>query len=475
MNMKIVKRGIFLTKKYGLFICIPIFLLIAYSFVSSSATQYRATAKIALKNISAGSAANDIQSKYFIQKVLDRLHFQVSYYDSLQPDKEIYGDTLPIRLVFNPADKIRVETTVSIRVTDANTFDLSHVDTVISLKFNEPLDEYYGRFSVVHSAGESYKHVAYILRLHEPGELIARYSNALHLETNDDKTLTLRVSSGNPEKSIDFLDELIRLFKATDIKQNKETGKATAQAKEKQLQELSKEATALKSRIKQLSATNTAKKTGIRTRPTDDRQFRIYQVIKPYVEAPVRQFVQVPYTDEVGDIRLRNLLDRYNKLQLKKQHILVDKRNGSAVILQADNDLINGRNAIIAAIYPDKQNQSAEVSPQKIADSLNSLRSSLTQVGNDIQALENPSAAGIGVTSPENAGLVVLESPKDNIETLVVNPFWAYALAMIAGLLVPVVWWVIREPRGNILPSNLLNPQKLIERINDLFAVKQID
>ncbi|MGZ3777487.1 MAG: hypothetical protein ACXVI9_07830 [Mucilaginibacter sp.] len=450
-------------------------MLIAYSFINSSSTQYKTTAKIALRNISTDSAARNIKSKYLVEKTLDKLHYQVSYYDSAEPNKEISGDKLPIQLLFNPADKIKQEVSLSLRVTGTETFELNHVDTVLSRRFNEPVDEYYGRFSVVHTTGEKYRHASCIIKLHNPEKLVSQYFNSLDVKVSGDKTLTLEVSAADPEKSAAFLDKLIALYGIGTVVINKELPDKSAGNSSKQIELLIRKADSIKSRIVKLSAINKAPQASHVVKPVDSKQLKIYRVIKPYVEAPARQFVQIPYTEEVNDLRLRKLLDQYNVLELKKQHILADKRNDSAIILQADNDLATYRNAIIPVLDQDKQNPTSNFNNREIEDSLKALRFSLAMVRSDMQTLKKEHLTTAYTGLPGKAGIVVLENPKDNIETLSLNPFWVYMLAVIAGLLIPIVWWVIREPKGNILPSNLFNQQKLIERINDLFAVKQID
>src|SRR5258707_15723301 len=95
-----VKRIILLVNRYGLYLSVPAFLLVAYAYTSSVYPQYRVTAKIALKNAAAESAISDIRSKNLVQKALNELPFQASYYDAEAPRTEIYGDSLYARLVF---------------------------------------------------------------------------------------------------------------------------------------------------------------------------------------------------------------------------------------------------------------------------------------------------------------------------------------------------------------------------------------
>jgi hypothetical protein len=471
MNREAVNKGIFSIGKYGLFLCLPLFLVLAYSFISSSPPRYRATAKIALKNVTSGSELFNIKSKYLVREALDRLHFQVAYYDSLEPDRELSGSRLPIELVFNPSDKVKQNVTLGLKVTSDDYFDLTHGDTTMSIRFNTPVNEYYGRFSVVHAAGEQYKHVSYTIKLYNPATLFDKYYNALHVKGGTNNIWTLDITTGNPEESAAFLEKLIFLYGDFNSDTMPRRG---ALSNGEQMDSLVFKASAIKNAIKQLSTESTFEKKRIRV-PAGGRQQEIIQVIKPYVEAPISQFVQVPYTDEVNDTRLRRLLSQFNELELKKQHILADEANDSAAILQADNSLVRYRNAIMPALYTEEKVSIGTRNPYIIADSLKKLASSLALVRENIKTLKKSGVTTSGAFLPVRRNMVVLENPGDNIQSITVNSFEIYLLAVLAGLFIPFISWVIREPGVNTLPSNLFNLTKLAERIKALFEVKQID
>ena len=69
----VVKRIILQVNRFGLYLSVPAFLLIAYAYTSSVYPQYRVTAKIALKNADPESAIRDIKSKLLVQKALGNL------------------------------------------------------------------------------------------------------------------------------------------------------------------------------------------------------------------------------------------------------------------------------------------------------------------------------------------------------------------------------------------------------------------
>ncbi len=208
-----VKRIILLVNRFGLYLSIPAFLLIAYAYTSSIYPQYRITAKIALKNVTAESAISDIKSKYLVQKALNELSFQASYYDAESPKTEIYGNSLCARLVFAGYRYTNTETWLRLEVQGANSVTLTHGDTSAYNEFNKPVNEFYGKFKIVHNQRAEYQHASYIVRIENPVRLLERYYNSLRVKTTgDDNTITVSVLSGNPKKGADFINKLLQLY-----------------------------------------------------------------------------------------------------------------------------------------------------------------------------------------------------------------------------------------------------------------------
>lgn len=196
-----VKRIVLFVNRFGLYLTVPAFLMIAYAYTSSVYPQYRVTAKIALKNVAAGSAIDDIKSKYLVQKALNELPFQASYYDAESPKTEIYGDSLYTRLVFAGGHYADNETWLRLEVQGANSVTLANGDTATYYDFNKPVNESYGKFKIVHTPGTEYQQASYIVRIENPVRLLEQYYNGLRVKTTgDDNMLTVSVLSGSSKK-----------------------------------------------------------------------------------------------------------------------------------------------------------------------------------------------------------------------------------------------------------------------------------
>jgi hypothetical protein len=209
-----VKRTIVLVKKFGIYLCVPASLIIASNYTNSNYRQYRVTAKIAVSGIPVESAIADIKSKHLVRKTLEQLPFQASYYDANSPRDEVFGNALPVKLVFDHPRYNDDEVWLDLKLTGTNSFMLAHVDTVAYHEFNEPIREWYGTFKVVHRPGAQYRQASYTVRLDDPAKLYDQYYNNLRAETEGDDGATISIVSGNPQKGAYFLNKLLQLYGA---------------------------------------------------------------------------------------------------------------------------------------------------------------------------------------------------------------------------------------------------------------------
>ncbi len=208
-----VKRTVLLVNRFGLYLSVPAFLLIAYAYTNSVYPQYRVTAKIALKNVVSESAVDNIKSKLLVQKALNELPFQASYYDAQSPKTEIYGDSLYTRLVFAGRHYTDTETWLRLEVQGAGSVTLANGDTAAYYEFNKPVNESYGKFKIVHNPGTEYQQASYIVRIENQARLLEEYYNSLRVKTTgDDNTVTVSVLSGSPKKGADFINKLLQLY-----------------------------------------------------------------------------------------------------------------------------------------------------------------------------------------------------------------------------------------------------------------------
>src|SRR5579872_3682028 len=117
-------------KKYGLFICVPLFLGAAYFYADSIYPQYKVSAKIAVQDVPVASVINEIKSKSLVKKTISQLPLTAKFYNANSPKKELYGDSVPARFVFSGTNKVNVPTRLEFAATGGGQYTLNNNDTI---------------------------------------------------------------------------------------------------------------------------------------------------------------------------------------------------------------------------------------------------------------------------------------------------------------------------------------------------------
>ena len=473
-------------KKNGLYLCVPLFLLIAYSYTNSVSPQYKATATIRLQGISDQEAISGLKSRYLVQKALSQLPFRVNYYDPKSHRREINADSLPVKFVFEHFNNVDEGTSIGFDVVNNNQFTLTNGDTIAYEEFGKTLNEFYGKFKVIHRPGDNYKNASFLFSFTDPVHLLDDYYNNLHVEPGDHgKTLAVSVLSGNPKKGAEFINKLLRLYGAakpgvlvtTTVAQKDDPAKIN-----KQIAALREKAARFRRHISWLS--EKPKKAGVdseRMSAYNSKQFDLFKVMIPYIKKPAEEFVQVPHVDEVYDVELRHELNNYNAMQLHKQHLLASPEQNNVRIDTLDKKLMYLQSQIVENIAFLQQQHSPEAIPHANHTALLKLKQdSLANLEKEINAEKRRYAAAKvntvkKITTAAGPRLTIIDKPENNIEYITVDSFLFYAIAFLAGILVPVAWQIIRNIRNNSRSARKANTQTVTDRLQDIFAVKQID
>src|SRR5581483_7624210 len=183
-------------KKYGLFLCVPAFLGIAYWHISGLYPEYKATALVSVKDVSAGSAVNEIRSKSLVKKALDLLPYQASFFKAGSPKLEVNYDSVPVKLAFSKYSNINNESWLQIQITGGNQFALTNGDTTSYHKFNEQISEPCGIFAVLPNPQMLHDTQNYVVRLTEPAQLSDLYYKRLAVKPGQHGTVLVSITAG---------------------------------------------------------------------------------------------------------------------------------------------------------------------------------------------------------------------------------------------------------------------------------------
>ena len=430
------------------------FILLAFIYLDTSQIKYKVSSEIILNNSfqSAELVAEDLQSKILVQKAISKLPFEVNYYKESSPQKEIYGDSLPVKLILNRHERITYTNDLIIKSLSSHSFSIEHQDTIQFYEINERVNRYYGKFRVVRGPAFTPHFQTVIVRLNEPVDMLEYYYNNLIIEPDEsNKTVALSILVNNAQKGQDFLYKLLEFYsKSNNIHAlNKKTNYSDS------INALTQKLELLQAGTKQSSALNGPK--------LSPQQLKTLEIIKTYLQEPLNQFEQVPYTEEVQSGGLRDDLDGYNKMQFEVQRLLVQTKIDDLEVSNIDKQISILKASILSSIYRLQNDKVApNTQPDKAAE--RHLRAEILKY----QRAQNAAIINSG-------NIRIIEKPEDNIEEIAPNAFLVYGLALLLGLLIPRLFALINNQNASIVHWQWFNRQPFGDKLKIFFGVRQID
>jgi len=488
--MAVFKNIFSLVKKYGLFLCIPLFLAAAYFYIDSIYPQYKVSAKIAIQDVPVASVINDIKSKTLVQKTIHQLLLTAKFYNINSSKKELYGDSIPARFVFSGTNKVNLPIQLEFAATGGGQYTLNNNDTITYHQFNEVVNEYYGKFIIEKNPLFKSSDQTFIVKLDEPDQVVNQFYNNLHVEPGTrNSMMTVSILAGNSRQGVDFLNMLFRLYDAANPRMAAVSPDPpvtpNVDAANDNINKLKQKAWTLESEVKKLREQN---KNVVRIprakSKLDEKQAKIYAAIKPYVKKPVDQFVQIPFVDEIEDPELNDEVNDYNETELAKQHLLASSSSSNGQIDTTNKKLMMLRSDIFEKITSNVKNDNSRLvtssgSPVTAA-AIRSKEDSLKGFYNSIRAERTQSAIVKAApvkpyTAATGSRLVMIEKPEDSIEYIPVNEMMIYGIALLAAAVVLFAWWLIQNLSKKTTSYASFDSDKISEKLNNLFAEKQID
>lgn len=504
-----------LIKKYWLFICVPVFLVLAYIHVSNIYPKYRVSAKLTVNKGDATSAANEIKSKTLIGEALVQLPLRLSFYNDTLPKKEIYPDSVPVKLMFSSLTNTHPESEIAVQPMGNGQVAVTYGDTIVNYNYGELISEPYGKFKVIPRHGLKPDNQNYIVKINDMSELLDRVYTDMKVGVDrQTNSLAVSVVSGNAANGVDLIKKLIRLYnwahRANRISakpstitpaEKPETVVGTESQTRKQsanIAALRAKADRLRSEISSLEARKdnpsaTAEDKNV-TSTADPAT--MYQEMKSFVRKPVTEYVKVPHQDEIDDPDLNDNVAEYNDAQSYRHTLMSNPQKNKGQIDSINRRLMVLQSQIVQELNADIKDAPAHHvvrrKPTDIKALIREKRDALARVDIDISTaqkaelkpvvvktakIRRPKTKHIGTPPVQIAvpALAILDKPENNIKLIPPNYILIYGLALLFGLCIPLAWLAIRKIW--VIGSNqtIIDKERITERIQDIFSVKQID
>jgi hypothetical protein len=451
--------------KYWFYVSVIFFLIMAFIYLRSTPIYSKISSKISLNNnsgISLDSVLREIKSRSLVQQTIEQLSFEVKYFNKKKSNEEIYGDSLPIKLILNKLNPVIYDKTLTINPLSSHSFSIENVDTTQFYELNEQIDQYFGKFRVTRGPAFKSHFKPLLVKFSDPSFLVAAYYKNLDAKLDKKaRIITVSVLVNNAQKGKDFLNKLIDLYNS----KHKTPAHGGQLPNADSLQHLKLEISAFK-----VAAKNTKSLT-VPTKNTSlsRQQLKTLEVIKPYLQKPVNQFVQVPYIDELQNTDLRNNLERFNKAEIDKQHLLAENKIDDLAVRGIDKKLNIFQSGILKQIELLHDGKPTDTkTSQLLADrQLYDAQLKYQNLSKTFQLSQTKSSTQI---------VRWIEKPGINSNVKVVrNWFLIYVLALFLGFSVPAIFIFFNTINTSIKKINWFNSQTLIEKIKILLGSKQID
>ncbi|WP_295672642.1 hypothetical protein [uncultured Mucilaginibacter sp.] len=487
-------------KRQWLFLFLPLFLAAAYFYTSSLITEYKVSSRIALKNLEGQTAASQLRSKALVGKALSQLSYQVSFYNDTAPQKEVFPDSVPLKLEFVNIPNSKPTGQMAVQALDNGQVALTNGDTIKNYAYRELISGPYGDFRVISNGGNKPDNQNYIVKINDSTQLYSHFYEGLQVEADQQGNgLTVSITDPNAQKGVVFLQTLFKVYNG--LNQQKITSEIyteTAPVKSRNnaetkapqsLAALHEKARNLNEEISTLKARMlTLPKGGAKDEITSTHdQAKIYREMSPYIKKPVKEFVQVPHANEVNDADLDEEVSQYNEAQSYRRELMNNGQHNKAQIDSLNRRLAVLQSEIVLKLNKDikdtPEGHHADPNPSALKEKIASKQELLAAVNKEIaRADQKPEVKTTAkLTAPakivaENVAepaLVIVSGPEKNIAVLPPNYLLYYSSALLAGLFVPFFAWAARR-MGRARPG-LIDKEKLAEKLQDIFAVKQID
>jgi capsular exopolysaccharide synthesis family protein len=341
---------------------------------------------------------------------------------------------------------------------------------------------------------KSYFGVPFLMTISDPISVAGSYIGRLRVEWAEAGAgiINLSITGTNPEKEIDFLDELIREYSQRDLDKKNQTAEQTIQFIRKQLVDIKDSLRLVEyqlerfgnsGRVKDMSAEAQRMFTKVEAFELQRAELLIrqnyYEYLTEYLSKSEKNLDQVILPSSMGiiDPVLSSLLSKMVDLQLEIKANLVPER-GTNPILIAKIDRINEikknvDEAVTALRSTDKIK--LDFLKKQVADTERQLQllpaseRQLVAVQRNYALLENlyvflmQKLSEAGISKASNTSDIIGVNPPMKGGAIAPQPTQNYTIALILGFFIPLITFIIFEVINNKVQS-----KEDIEKMTDI-------
>jgi len=272
---------------------------------------------------------------------------------------EVYGDKAPISvniLNLDSTKAYKLSEPVSLEVQSKNRFILADSAGSATYNFGQQIDRYYGSF-VIHARPEIRVGQQIQLEFHDLRKYADQYVKRMSIAAvnQDASALTISMNDPVPEKGIDIINKLVKVYNEEAIEDKNQISTNTIGFINNRLVTLVEELSGVEKKVSKFKEENkitdvTGDIQAFYTQASDlykqkeqaNLKANVLKSIQEYINTPGNKYSLVPSSLGLEDPTLNALVEKFNELQLK--------RNQQLTTVEPSNILVKNIDAAIADV-----------------------------------------------------------------------------------------------------------------------------
>lgn len=323
--------GYFKSYKYSILFSVIVCLLFACVFQMYSEPVYRINSILQINGIRKnfntvimpGKNALNLKAKSIIHKTIEKSPLMVSYEMEVDGKTlELYSDQSPVQVQVSYINPGLYNRSMTVQLAgNGQTFTATGLGITGSHPLNTLVHYKDIEFRIVKNNAADYTGGVVRVKFNNPNELASVYAKKLNIKTNasDNRTVVLSVVDEHPQKGIDFLNTLSRVYANVRLDE-RSSAKKMMLSIDDSIRLIKNELLLLdkkSSRQAEVKTVSMPERT-VRRNNITEKQKALFSLLNTYLAKPQNLFIQLPGYS-TGDLVLDQKITDYNTLQLKKQ------------------------------------------------------------------------------------------------------------------------------------------------------------
>ncbi|MBJ6119198.1 polysaccharide biosynthesis tyrosine autokinase [Pontibacter sp. BT310] len=358
---------------------------VAFVYLRYTTPQYRVSSTLLIKDDKKGPSLADnvvlddlnlfqsgknidneieiLKSKSLMNRVLQELSLNTTYYvDGRVKSTEIYGATIPLKVIVSKLDSSAFNKAIVIQPKDHNEFQIEADGALSQHKFGAQIKTLYGVFTVVAGTGKAVKDKKVTVKFHDIRKVAESYNQKLTVApvNKNASVLSLSLVDPVPAKGVAILNKLVEVYNKEAVEDKNLIAGSTIQFIDERLKYLTSELSLVEEDVesykKDNRVTDVSSEAKLYLEKASDYnrqlsewaiQIDVLESIERYLLKQESEYELVPSTLTIQDPTLLGLISKFNELQLERNRLLRVSQSGNPLVQNINEQLGNLRSNIL--------------------------------------------------------------------------------------------------------------------------------